>query len=123
MELTNAQNVALWAFLMAMVFGAVAFKTNFCTMGAVSDWVNMGDKGRLRAWFLAIGIAILGAQGLQHLGLVDLGKSIYLTSNFGYTTFDGSMDIFVGLYKHKYSCAHFVGNTIQCSHHCQCFIR
>ena len=84
MELTNAQNVALWAFLVAMVFGAVAFKTNFCTMGAVSDWVNMGDKGRLRAWFLAIGIAILGAQGLQHLGLVDLGKSIYLTSNFGW---------------------------------------
>ncbi len=84
MELSNAQNVALWAFLVAMVFGAVAFKTNFCTMGAVSDWVNMGDKGRLRAWFLAIGIAILGAQGLQHLGLVDLGKSIYLTSNFGW---------------------------------------
>lgn len=84
MELTNIQHVALWAFLLAMVFGAVAFKTNFCTMGAVSDWVNMGDKGRLRAWFLAIGIAILGAQGLQYLGLVDLGKSIYLTSNFSW---------------------------------------
>lgn len=84
MELTNVQNVALWAFVVAMVFGAIAFKTNFCTMGAVSDWVNMGDKGRLRAWFLAIGIAILGAQGLQYFGLVDLGKSIYLTSNFGW---------------------------------------
>ena len=84
MELSNVQHVALWAFLIAMVFGAVVYKTNFCTMGAVSDWVNMGDKGRLRAWFLAIGIAILGAQILQAYGLVDLGKSIYLTSNFGW---------------------------------------
>ena len=84
MELSNVQHVALWAFLIAMVFGAVVYKTNFCTMGAVSDWVNMGDKGRLRAWFLAIGIAIIGAQILQAYGLVDLGKSIYLTSNFGW---------------------------------------
>jgi uncharacterized protein len=84
MELSNIQNVALWAFLIAMVFGAVAYKTNFCTMGAVSDWVNMGDKGRLRTWFLAIGIAILGAQTLQSQNLVDLSKSIYLTSNFGW---------------------------------------
>jgi hypothetical protein len=49
----------LLGFLAGVVFGAVANKTNFCTIGAVSDWVNMGDKGRLRAWFLAIGIAIL----------------------------------------------------------------
>ena len=41
-----------------IVFGAVGNKTNFCTMGAVSDWVNMGDRNRLRAWFLAIGLAI-----------------------------------------------------------------
>ncbi|MEX2458168.1 MAG: hypothetical protein WD770_04210, partial [Actinomycetota bacterium] len=31
------------AFVLAFIFGAVANKTNFCTMGAVSDWVNMGD--------------------------------------------------------------------------------
>ena len=34
--------------------GAVVNKTNFCTMGAVSDMVNMGDLGRMRAWLLAI---------------------------------------------------------------------
>ena len=84
MELSNVQHVALWAFFIAMVFGAIVYKTNFCTMGAISDWVNMGDKGRLRAWFLAIGIAIIGTQILQAYGLVDLGKSIYLTSNFGW---------------------------------------
>lgn len=84
MELSNIQNVALWGFLVAMLFGSVANKTNFCTMGAVSDWVNLDDKSRLRAWFLAIGIAIIGAQLLQALGYVDLGKSIYLAANFGW---------------------------------------
>ncbi|MBI3570970.1 MAG: YeeE/YedE family protein [Gammaproteobacteria bacterium] len=84
MELSNVHNVALWGFLAAAVFGAIANKTNFCTMGAVSDWVNMDDKNRLRAWFLAIGVAVVGAQLLQAGGVVDLGKSIYLTANFGW---------------------------------------
>ena len=36
--------IVVWgAFALAFVFGAVANKTNFCTMGAVSDVVNMGD--------------------------------------------------------------------------------
>ncbi|MEK7223557.1 MAG: YeeE/YedE family protein [Pseudomonadota bacterium] len=84
MELSNVQNVVLWGFLVAVAFGAIANKTNFCTMGAVSDWVNMGDKNRLRAWFLAIGVAILGSQLLQAQGYVDLNKSIYLAANFGW---------------------------------------
>lgn len=84
MELENIHVVALGGFLVAVVFGAVANKTNFCTMGAVSDWINMGDKRRLRAWFLAIGVAILGAQTLQAVGYFDLGESIYLTPNFGW---------------------------------------
>jgi uncharacterized membrane protein YedE/YeeE len=84
MDLTVAQKVALWGFLVAVAFGAIGYKTNFCTMGAVSDWVNMGDKNRLRAWFLAIGVAILGTQILAASAGVDLTKSIYLTTNFGW---------------------------------------
>src|SRR3989304_5240927 len=84
MELSNVQNVVLWGFLVAVAFGAIANKTNFCTMGAVRDWVNVGDKNRLRAWFPAIGIAIIGSQFLQAQGYIDLGKSIYLTTNFGW---------------------------------------
>ena len=49
-----AQSFFLWAtFGLALLMGAVVNKTNFCTMGAVSDMVNMGDLGRLRAWLLA----------------------------------------------------------------------
>jgi uncharacterized membrane protein YedE/YeeE len=74
--------VTAGAFVLAFIFGAVANKTNFCTMGAVSDWVNMGDTGRMRMWLLAIAVAILGAAGLQLAGLVDLSKSIYPSPNF-----------------------------------------
>lgn len=84
MELNNVHTVALWGFLAAVVFGFVANKTNFCTMGAVSDWINMGDKNRLRAWFLAIGLAIIGSQTLQAMGYFNLKESIYLTGNFGW---------------------------------------
>jgi len=57
----EAQSFMLWAvFIIALVMGAVVNKTNFCTMGAVSDFVNMGDTGRLRAWLLAMAVAILG---------------------------------------------------------------
>ncbi len=84
MELSTVQIVALWAFVLAVLFGAIAYKTNFCTMGAVSDWVNMGDKRRLRAWFLAIGIAILGTQGLVASGAVEVGQAISLTPNFSW---------------------------------------
>ena len=84
MEWEPVYRVALLSFLIAMVFGAVVNKTNFCTMGAVSDWVNMGSKDRLRAWFLAMGIAILATQAMQYKGIIDVSEAIYLTPNFGW---------------------------------------
>jgi uncharacterized membrane protein YedE/YeeE len=84
MDWTPVYKVSALAFSIGIVFGAVANKTNFCTMGAVSDWVNMGDKSRLRAWFLAIGLAIVLTQLLRSKGLVDLDQAIYLTTNFGW---------------------------------------
>ncbi len=40
--------VVICGFALAIVFGAVAQKTDFCTMGAVADIVNMGDWTRMR---------------------------------------------------------------------------
>ena len=66
----------LWStFLIAVVMGAIVNKTNFCTMGAVSDMVNMGDYGRFRAWLLAIAVALLGVTGLEYLGLAELNST------------------------------------------------
>jgi uncharacterized protein len=50
-------------------------------MGAVSDVVNFGDWKRMRMWLLAIAVAVIGANSLQLLGLVDLSKSIYQRPN------------------------------------------
>jgi uncharacterized protein len=74
--------VAGGAFLLAAIFGAVGNKTQFCTMGAVSDWVNMGDTSRLRMWLLAMAVALLGSSALHLAGIVDLSKSIYPGPNF-----------------------------------------
>lgn len=70
MEITT--QVLLWAFGLAFVLGVVATKTNFCTMGAVSDVVNIGDTGRMRAWVFAMGAAILGVIVAGAMGYVDI---------------------------------------------------
>src|SRR5512134_604965 len=75
------------AFALAFIFGAVGNKTNFCTMGAVSDWVNMGDTSRMRMWLLAIAVALLGSSALEAAGLVDLSKSIYPGPSFTWLSY------------------------------------
>ena len=75
------------AFALAFIFGAVGNKTNVCTMGAVSDWVNMGDTSRMRMWLLAMAVALLGSSGLEAAGLVDLSKSIYPGPNFTWLSY------------------------------------
>ncbi len=80
-----AESALLWgAFLIALVMGVVVNKTNFCTMGAVSDLVNMGDTGRIRAWLFAIAVAVLGVAILEYAGLVDATGTFppYRAGNF-----------------------------------------
>ena len=73
--------VSALGFAGAILFGLVASKTQFCIMGSISDWINMGSKVRFRAWVLSMGVAIIGSQIMYQLGWVDLGQSIYLSSN------------------------------------------
>jgi uncharacterized membrane protein YedE/YeeE len=74
--------VAGYGLALGVILGFIANKTNFCTMGAVSDVVNMGHWGRLRAWLLAIAVAMIGTNALAYFGSVDLSKTIYTGSNF-----------------------------------------
>lgn len=81
----SAQSFLLWSvFVIALILGAVANKTNFCTMGAVSDWVNIGDTGRFRAWLFAIAIAVIGVTVLEKFGLVSATDAFppYRGNNF-----------------------------------------
>ncbi len=87
MEFTIHNQVLLTIFITALVMGAIVNKTNFCTMGAVSDWVNMGDKGRLRAWLLAISVAMSGVLIMEAMGKLSLPTDTfppYRTANFAW---------------------------------------
>ena len=83
-ELAATTIVGIGGVAIGLVFGATAQRTNFCTMGGISDQVLMGDGRRLRAWVLATAVAIIGTQILVFSGRVDLDSSIYLTTNFGW---------------------------------------
>lgn len=78
------QWLAIGGLVIGFLFGAIVFRTNFCTMGSVSDIVNLGDWRRFRAWVLAAVTALVGAQVLHGFGVVDLTKSMYLGSMFNW---------------------------------------
>ena len=77
-DLVSIQHMVVWSsFAVAFLLGALMNKTNFCTMGAVSDIQNMGDWNRMRMWLCAIAVAIIGTQMLAAIGWLDLSKSFY----------------------------------------------
>lgn len=87
MEFTVHHQVLAAAFVIAAVIGAVANKTGFCTMGAVLDWVNIGDTGRMRAWLLAMAVAAAGVLTMQTFGQANIGTNTfppYRTPNFAW---------------------------------------
>ncbi len=67
----------LLGLIIGAAIGATVLLTNFCALGAVADIVFAKDWRRMRAWLLAGGIAIIGAQILDNAHLIDLGSSIY----------------------------------------------
>lgn len=77
MEFSIHVQVLSLVFLIALIMGVVANKTNFCTMGAVSDWVNIGDTGRIRAWLLAMAVALSGALLLEAFVGLDLDSEVF----------------------------------------------
>ena len=87
MELSIHTQVLGAVFAIAVVMGAVTSKTNFCSMGAVSDWVNIGDTGRMRAWVFSMAVALAGVIALEASGTVNLsGETFppYRTANFAW---------------------------------------
>jgi uncharacterized protein len=77
-DLPGLIHQVLWAsFALAVVFGAIAQRTHFCTMGAVADIVNIGDWSRMRMWMLAVGVAMIGFNLMVGLGWIEARNSIY----------------------------------------------
>ena len=81
MEMSDVEALTrqvLWgAFALAFVFGAIAQRTQFCTMGAVTDIVTIGDWARMRMWALAIGTAMIGFNTMVAVGWIEAGNSFY----------------------------------------------
>ncbi len=71
--------VLLTAFAVAVAFGFIAQKTQFCTMGAISDIVNMGSWTRMRMWGMAVGVASVCFYLMGWLGWIDTANTIYAT--------------------------------------------
>ena len=87
MQFTIHHEVLGAVFAAAVVMGAVTNKTNFCAMGAVSDWVNIGNTGRMRAWVFSMAVALAGVIALEAMGTVNLsGETFppYRTANFAW---------------------------------------
>jgi len=70
------------AFGLAAIFGAIAQRTHFCTMGAVADIFSFGDWARMRMWVLAIGVAMIGFNAMVWLGWLDAAQSLYGGTRF-----------------------------------------
>src|SRR5436190_242536 len=82
-ELASLNQQVLWAsFFIAMAFGALVQRTGFCTMGAVSDAVTLGDWTRMRQWALAAGVAMIGFGLLVWAGWISPDKTLYASSRW-----------------------------------------
>jgi uncharacterized membrane protein YedE/YeeE len=80
-ELDSLTRQVLWgAFLLSAGFGALVQRTNFCTMGALSDVYAAGDFTRLRQWTLAAAVATLGFAALSSLGLLTVPQTLYASN-------------------------------------------
>ncbi len=87
MESEVGLRVSIAGVVIGALLGALMHRTNFCTMGALSDINAFGDWHRFRAWILAMAVAITGAQGMQYFGFLDLKDSIYLGASFNWLSF------------------------------------
>lgn len=70
--------LALSGALLGLATGALLQRTHWCAMGAIADWTLFGSRRRLRAWALAVALAILGSQLLALAELVPISDSLYL---------------------------------------------
>ena len=75
--------LALAGFGLGFVMGATARAGRFCTFGAVEDFVLARKTLRLRAWALAIGVAIICVQIMHHADVARIDEAFYLGPRIG----------------------------------------
>ncbi|WP_299472169.1 YeeE/YedE family protein [uncultured Roseibium sp.] len=76
--LGEANSVALIGLVGGIALGLAARIGRFCTLGAIEDYLYGADDRRLRMWFLAIGVAIIGSHVAMSSGLLEGSGTAYL---------------------------------------------
>jgi uncharacterized membrane protein YedE/YeeE len=81
----SALTLSLWAgFVIGLLFGVTVQRTGFCLNTAFKGlWVT-GDRRKLSGFLLAMAVALLATQLIEGIGLIDLRRSIYLSSPFSW---------------------------------------
>ncbi len=79
--------VVLWAGLaIGLAFGICGQITGFCLKRGLAGWWVEGEGTKIRAFALAMAVAVLGAQWLDAAGLVELRGSLYMQPNLSIAT-------------------------------------
>lgn len=81
-DLSIPVTLALAGFAGGVVLGLTARMGRFCTLAAFENIYYGGDYRRMRAWALAVAIAIVLVQLMATGGVIDLGESIYRGTHF-----------------------------------------
>jgi hypothetical protein len=80
-EVTQLKLIILVStFLLACILGFAMQRTQFCSMGAISDVFVMGSWNRARQWCVALAIAVVGTSLLYVAGWIDIHQTIYTNS-------------------------------------------
>lgn len=80
---TTSHTLNLCGLVLGIVMGATARRARFCTFGAIEDYILIGKTDRLRAWVLAIAVAIIGVQLLYFFDVARIDQVFYLSPKFG----------------------------------------
>ena len=76
-------NIVVGAGLViGLVYGIVGLLSGFCLLSSLRGWWAEGDTRLVRAFALALAVALIATQGLAAYGAVDLTKSVYLQPSF-----------------------------------------
>lgn len=76
---TGSVNLPLWGGLvLGGLLGVVLQRSSFCARAALADAFDGRDQRQLRAFVLAMAVALLGTQLLVGLGRIDVSATPYL---------------------------------------------
>ena len=76
--LGEANTAALIGLIGGILLGMAARVGRFCTLGAIEDYLYASDDRRMRMWFVAIGVSIIGVHIALFFSQFDLGEAAYL---------------------------------------------